>query len=236
MPEVPDRLTPVAPRLFFQTLAKAWTHIFGSLPQREQLLVLMAQSALETGHWKFVHCYNFGNVKAVPNSSRQYCFFACNEILSIAHALRLDNGTTAKITRDRRDGTAEIWFYPPHPACCFRAYAADNEADAMLAGMVDYLEILYGKYTAAWDEVLNGDPAEFVNRLKAAKYFTADLAGYRTSVVSIFTSYSKQDLGPIPTLADVPATPPIMELVWRTLDESLQESMKEDLARLYEDK
>lgn len=235
--ELPNVLTPVTPKEFYHHLALCWLHTFGSRPDRSALLVLMAQSALETGHWKYIHCYNFGNVKAVPvDGPRGYTFYACNEILTreqATHAMRGEH--PAKITREVGGGKVEVWFYPKHPACCFRAYGGEG---GFTAGMADYLNILYNKYQSAWDAVLDGDPGMFVDKLKAAKYFTADLAKYRADVLWLYEHYRKQDLGEIPVITEGSGKltdSAVLGLVWETLDASSREGIEDALATSTED-
>ena len=45
-------------------LREAWNRVYNAYPSDNQLAVLWAKSCLETGHWKAIHCYNFGNIKA----------------------------------------------------------------------------------------------------------------------------------------------------------------------------
>lgn len=237
--ELPNKLTPVEPKDFYQMLARCWTHVFGSLPRRESLLVLMAQSALETGHWKSIHCYNFGNVKAVPGSSRGYTFFACNELLTPEQAASAVKGEhPATIKGNAGNGLLNVWFYPKHPACCFRAYGGDSEEAAFTAGMLDYLNILYDRYQGAWDAVLDGNPGLFVEKLKASKYFTANLEKYRSDVVWLYNHYAKQDLGDIPTVTEGSGKitdSAVLGLVWHTLDQASKENIEEVLARSSQD-
>lgn len=195
-----NRLTPVTPQQFLGALYHAWLELLGSPPpKKESLLVLMAQSALETGRWKFVHDYNLGNAKSVEGDGHDYCYYACNEILDAGAAAAYEAKSTpdasAKVTEKRSDGLSVIWFYPNHPACRFRAFCVkrddgslDEEA-SLLAGMTDYLGLLYKKYSIAWKSVLQGDPVAFCAALKAAHYFTADLNEYMRGVVSLFNEF-----------------------------------------------
>src|SRR5690242_20203330 len=79
-------------------LRESWFKLFNHYPSNDTLALLYAQSALETGRWKKIYNYNFGNIKR--NGDEDYCMFKCNEII---------NGKT-------------IWFNPPHRQTWFRAY------------------------------------------------------------------------------------------------------------------
>jgi flagellum-specific peptidoglycan hydrolase FlgJ len=137
----------------------------GKTPSNAQLSVLVAQSALETGRWRSIHCWNFGNVKAGPDYEWLYCQFRCNEVIA---------------------GKVE-WFDPPHPQCNFRAFTNID------TGALAHLRFLSGlkRYAGAWKAAEQGDPAAFVHALKLAGYFTADETPYRRAVVPLFNEYMR---------------------------------------------
>src|ERR1019366_2650614 len=105
--KVSDRLTPVTPVTFLEGLAQSWVNLFTTPATKDQLLILMAQSALETGRWKYTHCYNFGNAKSSGGDGRDYCYFACWEVFSNAVAAAYVANSTpaarAAITEHRQD-------------------------------------------------------------------------------------------------------------------------------------
>lgn len=199
--KISDRVTPVTPSQFLEALYRAWLDLFEEVPKHESLLVLMAHSALETGRWKYLHNYNFGNVKGVDGDGRDYCYYACNEVLDIAVAAAYE----AKSTPDRScritskiAGKAEIWFYPEHPACRFRAYYVDLDQDGVVDeqvslthGVCDHLLELHRRYKSCWPSVLQGNPAEFVRALKSQGYFTAPLEPYLQSVISLYNEFGR---------------------------------------------
>ena len=130
---------------------------------RAQVLVLLAQSAFETGRWGSMWCWNFGNAKHVPGDGRDYYQIRCNEII---------NGR-------------EVWFEPPDPATSFRAFPTID------AGCADYLALLEHRFAAAWPAVLAGDPAAFSHELKLAHYYTADEALYTRNLVSLYAEFDR---------------------------------------------
>lgn len=179
---LPDQKTPVSRQAVLEALWKAWMAYFNSAPKRESIWVLMSQWALETGWGASCHCYNLGNVKSREGDGFDYTYFACNEILPKATALRYQNNTpdTAKITSVRSDGTAIIWFHPDHPGCRFRAFKTLQE------GAADHLALLFKRFHKAWPAVAEGDPAKFSHMLKMQGYYTADLASYTKTLTSVF--------------------------------------------------
>lgn len=239
--KIPDRKTTITLPQFLSALAHAWVNLFEKPATKNQLLVLAAQSALETGRWKYAHNYNLGNVKSNDGDGRDYTFFACNEILDPAVAAAYQAKSTpdrpAKVT-GQVNGKSEIWFYPEHPGCRFRAYAvldADGNVDeeaSLYAGMVDYLGLLYTRFSRAWPAVLAGDPVEFVKALKSQGYFTAPLEPYVRSVSSIFNEFSKVefDYDSLPVLSDHQKAQ-LSSFVTLTLQESIRSSLAEDLKK-----
>ncbi len=160
---IPDRLTPCSPAEVARAFREALEAVTGRTPSNAHLAVLVAQSALESGRWRSMHCWNFGNVKASSTYEWLYCQFRCNEVI----------------------GGKVQWFDPPHPQCNFRAFT-DIEA-----GALDHIRFLSQskRYAGAWEAAAKGDPAALVHALKAAGYFTADEAPYVKAVSSLWREY-----------------------------------------------
>lgn len=192
---IPNALTPIPPASFYTALLYAWTQMNTSArqpaPSHNAVLTVMAQSALETGWWKFCHCFNFGNAKSVEGDGFDYTFFACNEDLPLPVALRLAAASApaepCKIS-SQDDHNAVIWFYPDHPGCRFRAF---TDIDA---GMSNYLQMLMKRFSKSWSAACAGDPRLFVKALKAQGYFTAPEKPYEDSVAEIFEELQKMGL------------------------------------------
>jgi hypothetical protein len=184
--ELPDVLTPLVKEDLARAMWEAWIHVFGAAPKKESIWVLLAQVQLETG-LKACHCWNLGNVKSSEKDGLDYCFFACNEILKTtkARAMATAAPDTAKVTKDRNDGTSIIWFYPKHPACRFRAFST------LLDGAIDYIGLLNKRFSKSWPAVLAGDPAQFAHLLKVQGYYTADESVYVSSVKACFRGWAK---------------------------------------------
>jgi hypothetical protein len=168
-------------------LREAWFKIFGSYPNNNQLALLWSQAALETGRWKKIWCYNFGNIKKNwgNNDNATFTMFRCSEIL---------NGK-------------EEWFDPPHIQTHFKAYKSATE------GAEDYIRFVSGRkrYAKAWQEVLNGDPVAYCKELRAGGYFTASLELYTKGVVRLTNEFlSKEDklLAWKPLTQPTPPLPP----------------------------
>ena len=63
---VKDMLTPLSRDDASRAFLTAYQQLTGKLPTPAVLALLLAQSAFETGHWKSLHNFNFGNAKARP--------------------------------------------------------------------------------------------------------------------------------------------------------------------------
>lgn len=173
---VPDLLTPLTPAEAATCFWRAWRRVVGGEPPRRQLALLLAQSCLETGWWRSVHRFNFGNVKVGSSWEGDYCQFRCNEVIG---------------------GRLE-WFDPPHPQTSFRAHATADE------GAAEHLAFLSRRpgYAAAWAALLSGDAAAYVRALKAAGYFTASLALYERAVLSLVSRFEALIAGMAPPPED----------------------------------
>ena len=157
---VPNKLTPLSPSEAAAALTAAYQQLVGVPPSQSILALLIAQSALETGNWKKIHNYNFGNQKA-GTSYPLIVQFRCSELV---------NGV-------------EKFFDPPAPECNFRAY------DSAAAGALDYLRVLHGR-PHWWQGLQTEDPSAFVDALATPpKYFTANPALYKSALTSLFVQY-----------------------------------------------
>lgn len=186
--------TPVTFLELAQALERVWEQRFGEKPTRESLCVLLAHSALETGHWKHAYCYNLGNAKATDAWSGDHCFYPADEIVPGAHVALASNFKAPRtdgvpghnlIVRPLSSGQAHVTLYPDHPWCRFRAFRSLDE------GASDYLMLLHGRFSGAWPAVQQGDPELFVRTLKELHYFTASLERYLPPVLSLFKKFNE---------------------------------------------
>lgn len=202
---------PVATSPTWQEVATAlatacWA--LGLVANHDLIAMLCAHSALETGHWKVMWNYNFGNVKATDAwiaEGGDFVFYPArpdgranvSENLDdkwLAHVKkqarpRTDGGTYKGSNLDihvagkRDDGRWSVYFYPSHVQARFRAFPT------LEAGAVVYVEKLTERYAEALHPAVAGRAAEYVNLLHAKGYFTAGLTGYRQAVQRLFKEY-----------------------------------------------
>ena len=168
-------------------LKEAWKKVYNEYPSKNSLALLWAQSAGETGRWKLLRNYNWGNIKKRKNDTEQlWTSYDAGENLTI-------NGVYK-----------HYMFYPYHPQTHFAAW------DDALSGAEYYIRFLSQRkrYLRAWQEVIKGDPVAYCKELKAAGYFTAGLAHYTKGVVSLTNEFKRKSeklmsWAPVP-----PSTPP----------------------------
>jgi hypothetical protein len=176
-----------------EALSKAWKDVTEKSPSNSSLAVLLAQSALETGHWQSCRAFNLGNAKAGPSWHGDFCFYAADEIVSTAQAARAyadRNPRTDGIQghdvelRPLADGRVQVTLHPDHAWCRFRAFSSLEE------GARDYLGLLHRRFTGAWPALETGDAEAFVRALKQLNYFTASVERYLPPVLKLFERFS----------------------------------------------
>jgi len=195
MSEVTAIRTEVNPRLLARALCRAWYAQEGAVPTRNALLVLLAQSALETGRWQHCWNYNLGGTKATDKWDGEHFCRSTSEFVLRSTAFRwlaesqprTDGrpGDDVEITSTQA-GFATVRLHPSHTATRFQAFRTLDE------GAAAYLRVLRSRYGRAWPDLETGDPVSFVAQLKRAGYFTARVEEYSKAVVSLFSEYKEK--------------------------------------------
>lgn len=160
MEVLPNKLTPLTPEEAVKAIADGYKQVTGRKPSKKVLALLIGQTALETGNWKSLHNYNFGNAKARA-SDPFVQYFRCSEII---------NGQ-------------EIFFDPPSPECRFAAHktAAD--------GAAHYIKVLKNR-EHWWKGLQSGSAQKFIEGLTTApKYFTANPTLYQDVLINRASNY-----------------------------------------------
>lgn len=194
---ITDKLTPIDPLTLMLALKASYFRDYTNPDSLSDAAAALfcAQSALETGRWKSIHCLNIGNIKAGSDYPGLYCQYRCNEMIR------------GKF----------LWFDPPHPQTNFRAYESLEDA------CDDYLYVLstYPQFHQAFVIGVNSaDPIKFVHALKQGNYFTAEEAPYTVAVISLQQYYLKLlQSGSPPTLPDGQKHPEDLE--WDKLRASI---------------
>lgn len=180
---VPSKVTALNATEVAKAFRSAFSTVVGSDPSKECLALLVAQSALETGRWRSMYNFSFGNAR--PGDSEAFtCLPICNEILKGKTHWYRPEGEVA--SRESQMLIGPLYAVPPgHPMSRFCAF------DSAESGAIHHLRLLSKRprYAKAWQASLAGQPLAFVAALKAAGYFTADEAPYARAVVSLWKEY-----------------------------------------------
>lgn len=162
-----DLLTPFTDEELIAALFLANMHALGFELGRAACAILAAQIKLEIGNGAHCHHYNLGNVKGSDNYLGDVTYFRCNEIVN---------------------GKVE-WFDPYNLQTRFRAFSTlgiGAEQQIRFLGTATRGTGKPNRYQAAWDAAMAGDVRRFVEELKRAGYFTANLDPYMKAVTQIF--------------------------------------------------
>lgn len=230
---LPNVLTTVTQEQMLQALGQAWVQLRHEAPTQGQLCLLTAQSAFETGWWKFMHCFNIGNVKSREGDGCDFTYFACWEMYSPSQATSamMGQGDLVSIEGNQNaEGKVKVWFKPDHPVCRFRAY------ETLELAATDFLSKLMRRFSDAvpekdaWGAAVAEDPVAFCHALKLKGYYTGSEEIYTRQVKSIFDLLMKKPFD-IATFAvpEVPDAVPTEEDLgnWREIG-MLQHFGKED--------
>jgi flagellum-specific peptidoglycan hydrolase FlgJ len=175
MAELQSVLTPISANEFGYAVLRAIRNL-----NQDQLALLIAHWAGETGWGKSMHCWNPGNAKGVSPEGN-WCFFGCDENIKLSTAQRLKaDATNGHLVTIRKNWTdkkgvewANVWFDAPHPWSKFQAFHTLDE------GVTAYLNMLKTKFNKAWDVLMgSADPETYARALKEQGYYTAGVDAY----------------------------------------------------------
>ncbi len=145
-----------------QAVLEAWGDLFKKVPSKEQVSLVLAQNALETGRdRKSMWNFNVGNIKA--NQKGPYDYFY----------LRGPEQTAPGKWEQLR--------------MSFRAYPNLKEGVKDYLTLLSTA----GRYAPAWKHILNPDPAAFSKALKAGGYYTANEEAYTKGLTGLYNQFSK---------------------------------------------
>lgn len=156
--------TPVSETQLAQAIIEAWKNLFSETPSKEQVIMVIAQNALETGHRKSMWNYNIGNITTSGQGSFNY----------------FDDLTTKEQISPGKWEKKNLKY---------RAYPSllDGVKDYLKL-------ISGNKYASAWEHILKPNPTAFSKALKQIGYYTADEAPYTKQLNSIYNTLSKSDV------------------------------------------
>jgi hypothetical protein len=144
-----------------QAIIAGWRDLFGNIPTKEQIALLMAQNDLETGHRNAMWNYNVGNI--TTNGNGLYNFFD-----DLTTEEQISPGSWNKMNLK------------------YRAY--DNLEDGVKDYLK---LLSSNHYSQAWQHILHPDPVAFSKSLKSGGYYTADEDKYTKLLSSLYNRNQK---------------------------------------------
>jgi flagellum-specific peptidoglycan hydrolase FlgJ len=166
---VENQLTPLSAEQAAAALSEGYQRVVGSKPSQAILSLLLGQTALETGNWRSIHNYNFGNVRGVSPDGL-FTSFRAGEI----------------------EGGKEVFYEAGDPRNKFRAY------QDVVAGAADYVRALRDR-PHWWEGLQSGTVEGFIHGLTTyPAYFTANAAQYSRVLsdrMNQYTALAKQYAG-----------------------------------------
>lgn len=163
--QVPKTNTPVSDSEMAQAIVTVWTRMFGATPSRDQVNLIMAQNAIETGpNRQSMHNYNVGNI-IVGTSDNDY-FLGGDWMYT-------DKSETTKKTITQH----------------FRAYPT------LEAGVTDYLKLLSSskRYATAWKHIMDFNVREYSKALHDAGYYGAKEEVYTKGLLGQMGRFNKSN-------------------------------------------
>jgi hypothetical protein len=192
---VPDTLKTLDAAEAAYALREAWKRIYGLYPSDKSLAVLWAKSCLETGRWKSIHNYNFGNIKRkINDNDNTFTMYECGEEISLDQAQKLvieDPGLVTIVKTyswSNSSRRASVKIKPGHQWSQFISYETVEDGAEFYIRFVSQNT----RYKKAWQKVIEGDPEGYSHELKVSGYYTANEAVYTAGVVRLFNEFLKR--------------------------------------------
>jgi hypothetical protein len=162
---IPDKKTVLSEGEATYSLREAWKELFGNYPTDKTLAILFAHAALETGRFKLIHCYNYGNIKRNPNDGFYFTMYPAGEY----------------------EKGKYVPYNPPNLKCHFRAYKSAVD------GAKEFISFLSKpRYVKARAQLISGNPEMYSHELSVAQYYTALESDYTPTVIKIFNEFLRR--------------------------------------------
>lgn len=146
------------------SISRSWKRLFGYDPSSDQVAMIMAQNALETGHRKSMYNYNVGNIT-----------------------------TDGKVHNYFDDLKTKEQMSPGKWEEKYLKYRAYNSLDEGVIDYLNFLS-KNKRYQKAWQHIENPNPEKYSKELKRAGYYTANEPQYTAGIKNLFRQYSGSKL------------------------------------------
>lgn len=155
--------TPISESDMTAAIANGWQQLFGTIPTKEQIALIMAQNALETGHRQSMWNYNVGNI--TTSAEGPYNYF--------------DDLTTSEQVSPGQWEKKNLKY---------RAY---NTLQEGVLDYLKFLSQPGGRYAQAWEHILSPNPESYSKSLKQSGYYTGEEKDYTRILKNLFDKYNK---------------------------------------------
>lgn len=159
--------TEVSTTQMAQAITEGWKDLFNATCSKEQVALVLAQNALETGHRKNMWNYNIGNI--TTDGKGIYNFF---DDLSTDEQIK--PGVWKKMNLK------------------YKAYSSLKEG---VKDYLKFISSK--KYANAWKHIVDPDPVAFSKALKQSGYYTANEKSYTKTITKLYNQYSKSNINNI---------------------------------------
>lgn len=159
--EVQRIRTEVSETQMVQAIMGAWNDLFHTVPTKEQVSLIMAQNALETGGRKSMWNNNVGNIKASTDGPYDYFY------------LRGPEQTAPGKWEQLR--------------MTFRAYPTLEDGVKDYLNLLSKNK----RYASAWAHIQTPNPSAFSKALKEGGYYTGNESDYTKHVSSLYNKFNK---------------------------------------------
>jgi hypothetical protein len=164
----------------------------------DALALALAKCALETGRFRSMYNWNFGNVRPGRGWLGMFtCLPICNEYEADGR-LHWYTPEGEVASRLNRDIIGQRYTVPPgHPGSRFRAFAGPTD------GAYQYVDFMVrgvkGRFSKAYAWLIRGDGKAMVAEMAARGYFTANAGEYSAAVQSLQREFAAHLRGkPLP--------------------------------------
>ncbi len=158
---VPRIKTEVSESQMRQAFEEAWMELFNKQPTSQQIALVLAQNALETGNRKSMWNYNIGNITTDGKGSFNY-FDDLKTKEQMSKGIWEDKYLKYRAYSNLKDGIKDYL--------------------QLLSGK---------KYGKAWQHILNPNPAAFSKAIKQVGYYTADEDKYTETLNKLYKKFNK---------------------------------------------
>jgi len=153
-------------------------------------MCLIAQTVLESGHYKYVRNYNLGGIKATDKWKGDWQYFTTHEYfnkpLAEKYLKKQEPEGKVELVKIKSDGVYEIKVSGKHSLNRFVSFDSLEEYCAY------HIKFMLGRFKPALELAMRGDAEKFCFKLRELDYYTDSADQYAGNVVSLVRTYSSK--------------------------------------------